>query len=98
MATAIGFAIMGFIGFFVKLIHIPINNIIVWVKTHSKYYWIGGICIYVIAFLCWSETSSTEKTSIDFNNSYKRLQTEKKMSIEIYIYSCIMAGFNIYLM
>uniref|UniRef100_A0A6B2LWC2 Uncharacterized protein n=1 Tax=Arcella intermedia TaxID=1963864 RepID=A0A6B2LWC2_9EUKA len=27
-ATAIGFAIMGFIGFFVKLIHIPINNII----------------------------------------------------------------------
>ncbi|MBN3270517.1 SC61G protein, partial [Polyodon spathula] len=30
MATAIGFAIMGFIGFFVKLIHIPINNIIVY--------------------------------------------------------------------
>ncbi|NXL96145.1 SC61G protein, partial [Alectura lathami] len=29
MTTAIGFAIMGFIGFFVKLIHIPINNIIV---------------------------------------------------------------------
>ncbi len=28
-ATAIGFAVMGFIGFFVKLIHIPINNIIV---------------------------------------------------------------------
>ncbi|XP_045152458.1 protein transport protein Sec61 subunit gamma-like [Echinops telfairi] len=26
MVTAIGFAIMGFIGFFVKLIHIPINN------------------------------------------------------------------------
>ncbi|XP_061423975.1 protein transport protein Sec61 subunit gamma-like [Lethenteron reissneri] len=30
IATAIGFAIMGFIGFFfVKLIHIPINDIIV---------------------------------------------------------------------
>lgn len=29
VATAVGFAIMGFIGFFVKLIHIPINNIIV---------------------------------------------------------------------
>ncbi|XP_021037733.1 protein transport protein Sec61 subunit gamma-like [Mus caroli] len=29
MATAIGFAIRGFIGLFVKLIHIPINNIIV---------------------------------------------------------------------
>ncbi|XP_011299195.1 protein transport protein Sec61 subunit gamma [Fopius arisanus] len=29
LATAIGFCIMGFIGFFVKLIHIPINNIIV---------------------------------------------------------------------
>jgi protein translocase SEC61 complex gamma subunit len=28
-ATSIGFAIMGFIGFFVKLIFIPINNIIV---------------------------------------------------------------------
>ncbi|CAF4740408.1 unnamed protein product [Rotaria sp. Silwood1] len=33
MATAIGFAIMGFIGFFVKLIHIPINNIIVYVNV-----------------------------------------------------------------
>nr|XP_034377997.1 protein transport protein Sec61 subunit gamma-like [Arvicanthis niloticus] len=29
MATAMGFAIMGFIGFFVKLNHIPINNSIV---------------------------------------------------------------------
>ena len=29
IATLIGFCIMGFIGFFVKLIHIPINNIIV---------------------------------------------------------------------
>lgn len=28
-ATLIGFAIMGFIGFFVKLVHIPINNILV---------------------------------------------------------------------
>ena len=36
MATAIGFAIMRFIGFFVKLIHIPINNIIMggWVLFH----------------------------------------------------------------
>ena len=31
LATAIGFFIMGFIGYFVKLIHIPINNIIVYV-------------------------------------------------------------------
>lgn len=39
MATAIGFAIMGFIGFFVKLIHIPINNIIVYVlKTKILYH------------------------------------------------------------
>jgi len=29
IATTIGFAVMGFIGFFVKLIHIPINNILV---------------------------------------------------------------------
>ncbi|KAI9000179.1 Sec61p translocation complex subunit [Gaertneriomyces sp. JEL0708] len=28
-AVSMGFLIMGFIGFFVKLIHIPINNIIV---------------------------------------------------------------------
>jgi len=28
-ATSIGFIIMGFTGFFVKLIHIPINNIII---------------------------------------------------------------------
>ena len=28
-ATSVGFAIMGFIGFFVKLVHIPINQIIV---------------------------------------------------------------------
>jgi protein transport protein SEC61 subunit gamma and related proteins len=27
--TAIGFVVMGFVGFFVKLIFIPINNIIV---------------------------------------------------------------------
>ena len=26
LATGVGFCIMGFIGFFVKLIHIPINN------------------------------------------------------------------------
>eukprot|EP00049_Salpingoeca_infusionum_P013187 m.246281 g.246281 ORF g.246281 m.246281 type:complete len:67 (+) comp15376_c0_seq2:407-607(+) len=29
MATVVGFAVMGFIGFFVKLVHIPINNMIV---------------------------------------------------------------------
>lgn len=29
IATAIGFCIMGFLGYFIKLIHIPINNIIV---------------------------------------------------------------------
>jgi len=29
VGTAVGFFIMGFSGFFVKLIHIPINNIIV---------------------------------------------------------------------
>ncbi|PRP86078.1 protein transport protein Sec61 subunit gamma [Planoprotostelium fungivorum] len=28
LATVVGFAIMGFIGFFVKLVHIPINQII----------------------------------------------------------------------
>lgn len=28
-ATGLGFLVMGFVGFFVKLIHIPINNILV---------------------------------------------------------------------
>jgi len=28
-SVAVGFAIMGFIGFFVKILHIPINNILV---------------------------------------------------------------------
>lgn len=28
-AVAVGFLVMGFIGFFVKLVHIPINNILV---------------------------------------------------------------------
>jgi len=29
LATSIGFLVMGFLGFIVKLVHIPINNIIV---------------------------------------------------------------------
>ncbi|KAG6901471.1 hypothetical protein C0995_011491 [Termitomyces sp. Mi166 len=32
-AVAIGFGVMGFIGYFVKLIHIPINNILVYVLS-----------------------------------------------------------------
>ncbi|KAJ1462740.1 hypothetical protein M885DRAFT_505791 [Pelagophyceae sp. CCMP2097] len=27
-ATSVGFVVIGFIGFFVKLVHIPINNIL----------------------------------------------------------------------
>eukprot|EP00871_Galdieria_phlegrea_P003857 jgi/Galph1/4472/GphlegSOOS_G3194.1 len=27
-ATAVGFLVMGFVGFFVRLIHIPVNNIL----------------------------------------------------------------------
>src|SRR5690348_9129483 len=29
LATSVGFLVMGFTGFFIKLIHIPINNILV---------------------------------------------------------------------
>lgn len=29
MATGIGFVVMGLVGYFVKLIHIPINNILI---------------------------------------------------------------------
>jgi len=29
IATTVGFLVMGFLGFLVKLVHIPINNIIV---------------------------------------------------------------------
>jgi protein transport protein SEC61 subunit gamma-like protein len=32
-SVAIGFAVMGFIGFFVKLIHIPINTVLVSVRA-----------------------------------------------------------------
>ncbi|PPR82310.1 hypothetical protein GOBAR_AA38407 [Gossypium barbadense] len=35
--TAIGFVVMGFVGFFVKLIFIPINNIIVGSANDGKY-------------------------------------------------------------
>ena len=28
MVTGVGFLVMGFIGFFVRLVHIPINNIL----------------------------------------------------------------------
>lgn len=38
-ATAIGFAVMGFIGYFVRLLHIPVNNIL-----------IGAFCVFFCAF------------------------------------------------
>ena len=37
-ATAIGFFMMGFIGFFVKLVHIPINNIIVYAIANASFH------------------------------------------------------------
>ena len=58
-ATAVGFAIMGFIGFFVKLIHIPVNNIIVWVKFFceinsysSEHHWV---------FICLANSYSSKQ-------------------------------------
>merc|ERR1712141_1700 len=53
IATAIGFAIMGFIGFFVKLIHIPINNIIV-----------GSQTFYCYSFFCLIVFSSSKNDTI----------------------------------
>ncbi|KAL9267312.1 transport protein Sec61 subunit gamma-like protein [Drosera capensis] len=41
--TAIGFVVMGFVGFFVKLIFIPINNIIV-----------GSVYIYWSICTCYA--------------------------------------------
>ena len=49
VATAIGFSIMGFIGFFVKLIHIPINNIIVWVAVPMLLH----LCDVPLYFVVW---------------------------------------------
>ena len=49
VATAIGFSIMGFIGFFVKLIHIPINNIIVWVAVLM----LLQLCDVPLYFVVW---------------------------------------------
>uniref|UniRef100_A0A8R1YWL5 Phosphomevalonate kinase n=1 Tax=Pristionchus pacificus TaxID=54126 RepID=A0A8R1YWL5_PRIPA len=62
-ATAIGFAIMGFIGFFVKLIHIPINNII----CHSKS--VGNVGIYLFHLL--SSTPLIEVPSLRFSSRLK---------------------------
>ncbi|KAJ3866101.1 SecE/Sec61-gamma subunits of protein translocation complex [Lentinula novae-zelandiae] len=45
-AVAVGFAVMGFIGYFVKLIHIPINNILVY-DSFTAYY--SFIC-FIIGF------------------------------------------------
>jgi len=54
MATAIGFAIMGFIGFFVKLIHIPINNIIVYVLFFSWRDFLNFFNKYIKEFTVWN--------------------------------------------
>lgn len=35
-ATAIGFAVMGFIGFFVRLVHIPVNSILLGMFVQLK--------------------------------------------------------------
>lgn len=41
-AVGVGFLVMGFIGFAVKLIHIPINNILVWrIQDCADFRW-GG--------------------------------------------------------
>ena len=34
-AVGMGLVLMGFIGYFIKLIHIPINNIIVYARAHD---------------------------------------------------------------
>ncbi|KAJ3750738.1 SecE/Sec61-gamma subunits of protein translocation complex [Lentinula detonsa] len=53
-AVAVGFAVMGFIGYFVKLIHIPINNILVyvffltWNCSCTLIYYIGYIVVSII--------------------------------------------------
>uniref|UniRef100_A0A0E0ACP5 Protein transport protein Sec61 subunit gamma n=1 Tax=Oryza glumipatula TaxID=40148 RepID=A0A0E0ACP5_9ORYZ len=39
LRTAIGFVVMGFVGFFVKLIFIPINNIIVGLDAKERLAW-----------------------------------------------------------
>ena len=53
-AVAVGFLIMGFIGFFVKLVHIPINNIIVYRLYKGKLIidwqmidWLYYLCLFV---------------------------------------------------
>ncbi|ERE68081.1 c-Jun-amino-terminal kinase-interacting protein 4 [Cricetulus griseus] len=64
MTTAIGFAIMGFIGFFVKLIHIPINNIIV-----DKLYTLNRKCfqqqgIVIQKFIEFEDSQEQEKKDL----------------------------------
>jgi len=58
-ATAIGFAVMGFIGYFVRLLHIPVNNILIGAfGSHSWPSWrrvlpssrASWSCIFVFLF------------------------------------------------
>lgn len=47
-ATFIGFCVMGGIGFLIKLVHIPINNIIVYVAWFSGHPEDVGTLIWLI--------------------------------------------------
>ncbi|CAJ1971085.1 unnamed protein product [Sphenostylis stenocarpa] len=52
--TAIGFVVMGFVGFFVKLIFIPINNIIVGSDGMVTFSSLTLLCSYVVlAYFEW---------------------------------------------
>ncbi|KAK7812224.1 hypothetical protein U0070_010983 [Myodes glareolus] len=65
MAIAIGFAIMGFISFFVKLIHIPINNIIDYTfDTYER-----NLCLIQKTFLIGAEEMCQCVRSLNHQNS-----------------------------
>lgn len=67
MATLIGFALMGFIGFFVKLVHIPINNIL------GMFF--AFVFVSAVVSVAWFSASEVFPGSIDPSARARRCTT-----------------------
>lgn len=79
MATARGFSITGLIDFFMKLAHIPMNNIVEggWELAHCGNSWTNGVwdaqdacCLYT---LCFSFISSSMRGFLFLNENYFKM-------------------------
>ena len=98
MYLAIGFLIMGFIGYFVKLIHIPINNIIVgWKHLYAKARKIVNFSTETnnqkklsLSSLSYLNVSSyLTKFFVQSSNKFTRAVPNDITSISVASYTCI---------